>query len=160
MPGLSFSTDVFIGTNDGTIGINFDNTNGIISYKGGLVNYGGYKYPVVVPTTNGTYSLTNNDSVVLLNTQAGRGVTLTVALPSSPMNGKIFYLRRIDASANSTTVVASGTDVIRLGSTSSVTSFNLNMDTAYTLAYGSGVWWLIRNGGSAYQTPAGPAPIP
>lgn len=64
MPGLSFSTDVFIGTNDGTIGINFDNTNGIISYTGGLVNYGGYKYPIISASINGTYSLANSDSVV------------------------------------------------------------------------------------------------
>ena len=66
---------------------------------------------------------------------------MNISLPATPMNGKIFYFRRIDAGVATTTIVSSGSDVIRLGSTTSVSSFTVANDTAYTLAYGSGVWW-------------------
>lgn len=160
MPNLNFSDSVYIGTSNGTVGISMDDQTQLISYPGGLINLGGYSYPIRNQGSLAAYTMSSADCIVLISALAVRGAANIIYL-GSQSNGKVVYFRRIDANNATTYIIqASGSDVIRLGSTTPVTSFTIGLDQAYSLIYGSGTWWLMRNGGNVVYNPPPPAPAP
>lgn len=159
MPNLSFNDSVYIGTPDGSIGISMNDQNSLITYNGGIVNNGGYIYPIRNVLAFAAYTASSSDFILLVNSSDTMG-TAKITYLGNQSDGKILHIRRVDSAASVYTIQASGSDVIRLGVTSSVTSFTMTVNTSYTLAYNSGIWWLIRNGGNVVYNPPGGGPPP
>ena len=146
MPNLNFNDSVYIGTPDGLVGISMNDQTSLITYNGGLVNNGSYIYPINnILGGASSYTASSAQHILLISASGARGASNTLFL-GNQSNGKIFYLRRIDLFPVNYTIRSSGTDVIRVGSTNSVTSFVMSNDSAYTLTYNSGTWWIIRSG--------------
>ena len=159
MPNLRFNDSCFIGYKDdlaGTVvGLTLDDQSRLIKFDGGFINQSGYNHQLSI-IASGSSTMSSANSIILFNLTGSSSVFL-----GNQPDGRIFYFRRIDSSSNLCTILRSGTDNIRLGTTASVTSFTMSADQAYTLCYSgaTGSWFLVRQGGSSVGTPA-PPPAP
>ena len=92
--------------------------------------------PVAVSIKTGNYTILTSDCFLAADCTSGN---ITFTLPASSGNtGRIFYCKKIDASANTLTIIPSGLDVID-GASSFVES-SLNQSASFIANGGSGYW--------------------
>ena len=161
MSYLSFSSTVFLATNDspvpdnpgnGALGIYMNESNRSITFYGGfstsgylqgLVNNSYTIYPVRLVNTT-PISLTFSDTVVLFSASAN--ATQSVFLSPDSISGKTLFFRRVDANPSGTVnLITRGSDTIRVsGDGFGATSVSLASDDGLTLSYRSGIWFVMR----------------
>lgn len=94
---------------------------------------------VSIVTKTANYTATANDNTILANTQAG---AVTITLPTSVgISGKLYTIKKIDATANIVTISTTSSQTID-GSTS------YTMNTAYSgvnIQSDNANWWIIAN---------------
>lgn len=109
--------------------------NYIIKLLSSAVGTGSNSSVVSIATKTSNYSLSTSDMTILADATSGN-VTLTLPSASST-SGQVFYIKRIDSSANTVTISRSGSDTI-----DGMTSFTL--DQQYTVS------GLVSNGSAWY----------
>ena len=152
----------YIGLSTSTAGIELSDSTNLVKFQSGLISNGPTVYSIRRIFGTAQANLLESDCILLLNVTILRGSVNNLDLGLQTA-GKTIYLRRIDD--NSVTpftiqVNSGGEDFIRLSSTSSVTSFNIAQDEAWTLTYDAdrATWFAIRNGGSLNYVPGPPVP--
>lgn len=148
MPKINSDRGYYIGTS--TVGIEMNDTSKSINFVTGAINNGPSILPIRSITTAIGGTLSSTDCILILVGTIIRGATNTIFL-GNHSNGKTFYFRNLGGSSTGQyTISRSGDDLIRLGSTTSVTSFTVEADAAWSLTYDSSrtIWWAMRNGGN------------
>lgn len=103
--------------------------------SGGLPSWADPTFTTATKTSG--YTVTGSDTVIFANAASGSvAITLPVA---SGLAGYRFYVKRIDNSVNSCTVVRSGSDTI-----DGQTSFSLDLQyTSITVVSDGSLWYII-----------------
>lgn len=93
--------------------------------------------PVNISTKVANYTVQLSDTVILANCSGGsRLYTLPSALSAS---GRIFYFKKIDATANAMTIQANGSELIDFANTQSTTT----QGESFTIVSDGAQWWII-----------------
>lgn len=92
---------------------------------------------VAITTKTGTYTAANTDTVILCDASGG---AFTVTLPAAADNtGKVFYLKKIDSSANAVTIDGNGAETIDDATTLVLSG---QYDAAMLVSDGA-EWWIL-----------------
>ncbi len=92
---------------------------------------------VAITTKTGAYTAADTDTVIICDATGG---AFTVALPAAGDNtGKVFYLKKIDSSANAVTIDGDGAETIDDAAT---LVLNSQYDAAMLVSDGT-EWWIL-----------------
>jgi hypothetical protein len=109
----------------------------VLKLASGLPSWGTTNGTFTTSTQTTNYSVAATDTVVFADATSGNVV---ITLPTaSGMTGYRFYVKRIDASANTVTVVRSGSDTI-----DGATTFSLDLQyTAIGVVSNGSAWYIL-----------------
>jgi hypothetical protein len=111
-------------------------TGQFLQVSSGLPSWGRVNGTYTTSTQTSSYTITNSDTVVLVNATSGNVI---VTLPAaSGMTGYRFYVKRIDSSSNTVTIGRSGSDTI-----DGMTSFTLDIQYTAVGVISNGTSWYI-----------------